>query len=62
MGQARLDLVMKGGLALERSTCGRDRTMTEESGAILVVDDDADMREMVHDMLKDRRASGHHGQ
>lgn len=28
--------------------------MTEESGAILVVDDDADMREMVHDMLKDR--------
>ena len=29
--------------------------MTEESGAILVVDDDADMREMVHDMLKDRR-------
>ena len=29
--------------------------MTEESGAILVVDDDADMREMVHDTLKDRR-------
>ena len=29
--------------------------MTEESGEILVVDDDADMREMVHDMLKDRR-------
>lgn len=28
--------------------------MTEEWGAILVVDDDADMREMVHDMLKDR--------
>jgi DNA-binding NtrC family response regulator len=28
--------------------------MTEDSGAILVVDDDADMREMVHDMLKDR--------
>lgn len=28
--------------------------MTEEAGAILVVDDDADMREMVHDMLKDR--------
>jgi len=28
--------------------------MTEEFGAILVVDDDADMREMVHDMLKDR--------
>ncbi len=28
--------------------------MTEEWGAILVVDDDPDMREMVHDMLKDR--------
>lgn len=28
--------------------------MTEEPGAILVVDDDADMRELVHDMLKDR--------
>ncbi len=28
--------------------------MIEECGAILVVDDDADMREMVHDMLKDR--------
>lgn len=28
--------------------------MTEEWGAILVVDDDADMRELVHDMLKDR--------
>lgn len=28
--------------------------MTEEWGAILVVDDDVDMREMVHDMLKDR--------
>ena len=31
--------------------------MTEEWGAFLVVDDDRDMREMVHDMLKDR---GHH--
>jgi DNA-binding NtrC family response regulator len=29
-------------------------TMTEDWGAILVVDDDADMRELVHDMLKDR--------
>lgn len=28
--------------------------MTEEWGAILVVDDDADMREMLQDMLKDR--------
>lgn len=28
--------------------------MTEEWGAILVVDDDADMRDMVFDMLKDR--------
>ncbi|HEU4683062.1 MAG TPA: sigma-54 dependent transcriptional regulator [Nitrospira sp.] len=28
--------------------------MTEERGAILVVDDDADMREMIFDMLKDR--------
>jgi DNA-binding NtrC family response regulator len=28
--------------------------MTDGRGAILVVDDDADMREMVHDMLKDR--------
>ena len=28
--------------------------MTEEWGAILVVDDDADMRELVRDMLKDR--------
>lgn len=28
--------------------------MVEEWGAILVVDDDADMREMIHDMLKDR--------
>lgn len=28
--------------------------MTEEWGAILVVDDDADMRELAHDMLKDR--------
>src|SRR5689334_8418377 len=28
--------------------------MIEERGAILVIDDDADMREMVHDMLKDR--------
>ncbi|WP_455379468.1 sigma-54-dependent transcriptional regulator [Petrachloros mirabilis] len=28
--------------------------MTEEWGAILVVDDDADMREMILDMLKDR--------
>ncbi len=31
--------------------------MTEDWGAILVVDDDADMRELIHDMLKDR---GHH--
>ena len=31
--------------------------MTEAGGAVLVVDDDADMREMVHDLLKDR---GHH--
>jgi len=29
-------------------------TMTEEWGAILVVDDDADMRELAYDMLKDR--------
>jgi DNA-binding NtrC family response regulator len=28
--------------------------MTENWGAVLVVDDDADMRELVHDMLKDR--------
>lgn len=28
--------------------------MIEDRGAILVIDDDADMREMVHDMLKDR--------
>ncbi len=28
--------------------------MTEDWGAILVIDDDPDMREMVHDMLKDR--------
>ena len=28
--------------------------MTEEWGAILVVDDDAEMRELVHDVLKDR--------
>ena len=28
--------------------------MTEEWGAILVVDDDADMRELAYDMLKDR--------
>jgi DNA-binding NtrC family response regulator len=28
--------------------------MKEDWGAILVVDDDADMRELVHDMLKDR--------
>jgi DNA-binding NtrC family response regulator len=28
--------------------------MTEEWGAVLVVDDDADMRELAHDMLKDR--------
>src|SRR5215213_1657883 len=28
--------------------------MTEDWGAVLVVDDDADMRELVHDMLKDR--------
>ena len=28
--------------------------MTEEWGPILVVDDDIDMRELVHDMLKDR--------
>ncbi|HZH49860.1 MAG TPA: sigma-54 dependent transcriptional regulator [Nitrospira sp.] len=28
--------------------------MIEERGAILVIDDDADMREMIHDMLKDR--------
>jgi len=28
--------------------------MTEEVGAILVVDDDAEMRELVHDVLKDR--------
>lgn len=28
--------------------------MTEERGAILVVDDDADMRELAYDMLKDR--------
>ena len=31
--------------------------MTDSTGAVLVVDDDADMREMVHDLLKDR---GHH--
>ncbi|MBK8277271.1 MAG: response regulator, partial [Nitrospira sp.] len=28
--------------------------MTEDWGAILVVDDDADMRELAYDMLKDR--------
>src|SRR5262245_55023506 len=28
--------------------------MTEEWGAILVVDDDAEMRELVHDVLKER--------
>jgi DNA-binding NtrC family response regulator len=28
--------------------------MTDATGAVLVVDDDADMREMVHDLLKDR--------
>ena len=28
--------------------------MTEDWGAILVVDDDAEMRELVHDVLKDR--------
>ncbi|HET9575925.1 MAG TPA: sigma-54 dependent transcriptional regulator, partial [Nitrospira sp.] len=28
--------------------------MIEERGAILVIDDDVDMREMIHDMLKDR--------
>ncbi|MGH7184357.1 MAG: response regulator, partial [Nitrospiraceae bacterium] len=28
--------------------------MTEEWGAVLVVDDDAEMRELVHDVLKDR--------
>ena len=28
--------------------------MTDAQGAVLVVDDDADMREMVHDLLKDR--------
>ena len=28
--------------------------MTEEWGAILVVDDDAEMRALVHDVLKDR--------
>src|SRR5262245_11605527 len=28
--------------------------MTEELGAILVVDDDAEMRELLHDVLKDR--------
>ena len=28
--------------------------MTEEWGAILVVDDDAEMRELVQDVLKDR--------
>ena len=28
--------------------------MTEEWGAILVVDDDAGMRELIHDVLKDR--------
>jgi DNA-binding NtrC family response regulator len=31
-----------------------EHDMTEEWGAILVVDDDADMRELAHDMLKDR--------
>lgn len=31
--------------------------MTEQWGTILVVDDDADMRELAHDILKDR---GHH--
>ncbi len=31
--------------------------MTNGGGAVLVVDDDADMREMVHDLLRDR---GHH--
>ena len=28
--------------------------MTEQWGTILVVDDDADMRELAHDILKDR--------
>ena len=28
--------------------------MTEEWGAILVVDDDVEMRELVYDVLKDR--------
>ena len=28
--------------------------MSDARGAVLVVDDDADMREMVHDLLKDR--------
>ena len=31
--------------------------MADADGAVLVVDDDADMREMVHDLVKDR---GHH--
>jgi DNA-binding NtrC family response regulator len=31
-----------------------EHKMTEDWGAILVVDDDADMRELAHDMLKDR--------
>jgi two-component system, NtrC family, response regulator HydG len=31
-----------------------ENPMTEEWGAILVVDDDADMRELAHDVLKDR--------
>ena len=31
--------------------------MTDAEGAVLVVDDDADMREMVQDLLEDR---GHH--
>jgi DNA-binding NtrC family response regulator len=32
----------------------KECSMTEEWGAILVVDDDAEMRELVHDVLKDR--------
>jgi CheY-like chemotaxis protein len=35
--------------------------MTEAWGAVLVVDDDAEMRELVHDVLKGPRASGHDG-
>ena len=31
--------------------------MTDAEGTVLVVDDDADLREMVQDLLKDR---GHH--